>query len=87
MILLFKNQDKNTYFFVDPTKGTASHVTYREVDVFFRYKDFLQLQILSLPDYKTVQQFQCIVKKSELKNIPINELKTHLLNNYPEYFI
>jgi hypothetical protein len=87
MITLFKNAEKDTYFLVDPTTGTANHVTLKEVGVFFRYKEFFDLTVMELPDYKTITQFKKLIAKGALKGVAKTEVASWLLQNYPEYFI
>ena len=67
MVVLFKNAEKGTYFFIDSVKGTANFVPYRAVNTFFVYKDYLELEVLTLPDYSTVQKFKRLIAKGCLE--------------------
>ena len=87
MVVLFKNAEKGTYFFIDSVKGTANFVPYRAVNTFFVYKDYLELEVLTLPDYSTVQKFKRLIAKGALKDVPQNDIKKVILDSYPEYFI
>lgn len=87
MITLFRNAEKDTYFFVDPTERTANHISSREVGVFKRHRKYLNLTILELPNYKTVTAFKHAIKKGILDNIPPDKYSSTLRSLYPEYFI
>ena len=87
MALLFKNNDKGTYFIVNTVNNKVDFISNKVADNFLHYAKTLYLDILVLPDYKTVQAFNKVVKSGALSGLDPIEQKSFWLTNYPEYFI
>lgn len=87
MALLFKNNDKGTYFIVNTIDNKVEFISYKIANNFLRYAKILYLDVLVLPDYKTVQAFNKVVKSGALSGLDPIEQKSFWLTNYPEYFI
>ncbi|PNX47335.1 MAG: hypothetical protein BV457_05885 [Thermoplasmata archaeon M9B1D] len=87
-MLVFKNNEKGTYFFVDNKNGEVNFLTEKEFSVFYKFSHiFGGIEYLRLPDYKTVQQFRRIIKKGILKDVHHKDTKKVLMKEYPEFFI
>ena len=87
MALLFKNNDKGTYFIVNTVSNKVDFISNKVADSLLNYAKTLYLDILVLPDYKTVQAFNKVVKSGALSGLDPIEQKSFWLTNYPEYFI
>ena len=87
MALLFKNIDKGTYFIVNTIDNKVEFISYKVANNLLQYAKILYLDVLTLPDYKTVQSFNKIVKSGALSGLAPIEQKSFWLTNYPEYFI
>ena len=87
MALLFKNNDKGTYFIVNTIDNKVEFISNKIANNFLRYAKILYLDVLTLPDYKTVQAFNKVVKSGALSRLDPIEQKSFWLTNYPEYFI
>ena len=87
-MLFFENNEKSTYFLVDTEKNTANHVSSKDYFTLYTYSKYMvSFDHLVLPDYKTVQQFQKLVKSGVVHGLNPVETKSKLVNEYPEYFI
>ena len=87
-MLLFKNRKSGNYFLADSKRGKVEFLHAPAVNVFMRYSHYLgTLEFLELPDIAAVKQFRKIVEKGALKDVDINDTRSFILQNYPEYFI
>lgn len=88
IMLVFKNDEKGTYFFVDNKNGEVNFLTQKEFSVFRKFSHLFDgIEYLILPDYKTVQQFRRTIKKGILKDVHYKDTKKVLIKEYPEFFI
>ena len=87
-MLLFKNRQSGNYFAVDNKRSKVEFLPVTAVRIFTRYSHYLgNLEFLELPDIAAVKQFRKIVEKGDLKDVDINDTRSFILQNYPEYFI
>ena len=87
-MLLFKNRQSGNYFAVDNKRSKVEFLPAPAVRIFTRYSHYLgNLEFLELPDIAAVKQFRKIVEKGALKDVDINDTRSFILQNYPEYFI
>lgn len=85
MITFFHNQDKGTYFLLDPVKKTLQHVG-RDYNTFNYYRHLVPQQVINIPNYTTMQKFQKCLKTLDLSTVE-GDLAQHLVDSYPEFFI
>lgn len=78
-MLLFKNRQSGNYFAVDNKRSKVKFLPASAVRS--------NLEFLELPDIAAVKQFRKIVEKGALKDVDINDTRSFILQNYPEYFI
>ena len=86
-MLVFKNAEKDTHFIV--RNNRVEHVGDRTFWTLHEYSDLMGggMEILTLPDLKTVQKFRKLIETKVLENVPLEDAKTVLMDKYPEYFI
>lgn len=84
-MLLFKNKEKRTYFGVDQHRNRVVFAPASAAR--WLIYDMRYTEILVLPDYKTVQQFRKLIEKGVVANLPDDEARLKLINEYPELFI
>ena len=87
-MLLFKNRQSGNYFAVDNKRSKVEFLPALAVNVLTCYSHYFgNLEFLELPDIDMVKQFRKIVEEGALKNVDINDTRSFILQNYPEYFI
>lgn len=88
MILLFKNEASGNHFLVNHKDSKVVKLNLSAADVFIDYADFIGgVDIISLPNLPTVRKFRKVVETGLLTNVPDDQLKATIYENYPEYFI
>ena len=87
-MLLFKNKASGNYFGVNNQLGKVEFLSAPTARAFEKYSHYFDgIDYLELQDMKTVKQFRKIISSGILKDIPLPETKSFLINNYPEFFI
>jgi hypothetical protein len=86
-MLLFQNKESGIYFFVDLETSSIVAVPSQTSRLFLNHAKALELHILVLPNYKTLQKFKKLVKHNKYKNMKSSELHQTLIDMHPELFV
>jgi len=89
-MLFFKNDEKGTYFLVDPVHNKVVHLRNPEINTLQKFAHIIDgepLTTMHLPNLKTVQAFRKIVEKGTFHNLPSSKIKSTIEDDYPELFI
>ena len=87
-MVIFKNKASGNHFAMDTTAGKVIHFPISSLSTLLKLSGALGgIDILELPDLKTVHSFRRLVEKGTFKDTPILEVHKTLLAEYPEYFI
>ena len=84
-MLLFQNAEKLTYFGVDQYHNKVVYAPARVASWLVHTMQYTN--ILVLPDLKTITRFRRLIAKGAIHNLPDDQARAKLIDDYPEYFI
>ena len=87
-MLLFINEETYNHFAVHNELGKIEFMSAPVVRGFKKYSHYVGgIEYLRVPDLKTVKAFRKVISKGILKDVPMENTKTFLVSNFPEFFI